>query len=302
MSDYSVAVVGPGAVGCFFGGHLAAVGREVTFCGRPGSVLPQVRVESRAAPVWVEAPRLRRAPAGGPVAWVLLATKCHQTAGAAEWLTRLCGPGTRVLVLQNGVEHHDRVGPLVGAATIVPGVVFCGVERVAPGELVHRSGGWVSVQEGPDGRAAAALFAGAGAGVRLEPDLNVVAWEKLCFNAAGGALLALTRRRNEVFGDAGIIALARTIAEEAARVGRAAGVALGGDVVDRVVARLEGLDPTGGSSLLFDQLAGRPLEWDARNGVVVRLAERYGVEVPASRVVSALLAASSGRSMGTSGG
>ncbi len=303
MLDASVAVVGPGAVGCFFGGHLAAIGRHVTFCARPGTRLPGLHIESPAAPLRLDAPRLLTDPAvAAPHPWVLLATKCHQTAGAAPWLAALCDADTRVLVLQNGVEHHDRVAPLAGPATIVAGVVFCGVERVAPGHLVHSGGGSVSVQDDADGRAAAALFEGAAARVQLEPDLAAVAWEKLCFNAAGGSLLALTRRRNEVFADPAILELSRAIATEAAAVGRAAGVALAPDVPDRVVARLRALDPAGGSSLLFDQLAGRPLEWDARNGVIVRLAARYGLEVPASRAVSALLSAGSGRSTGTSGG
>ena len=288
-----VAVVGPGAVGCFFGGHLAAAGRrEVVFCGRRR--LARIRVSSDAAPLDLAAPAMVLAPQRvGRVDWVLLATKCHQTAGAAPWLRRLCDARTRVLVLQNGVDHRERVAPWVGGATVVPAIVFCGVEARAPGDIVHRTHGYAAVQDDVAGRAAAALFEGAAAAIRPTGDLAAVAWDKLCSNAANGAITALTRRRNEVLREPAIQDLCRAVVAEVAAVGRAAGVTLPDDIADRVVERMAGWDPAGGSSMLYDHLAGRPIEHEARNGVVVRLADRYGVEVPVCRTLAALLAAAS---------
>ena len=226
---------------------------------------------------------------------MLLATKCHQTPGAARWLRRLCGPDTRVLVLQNGVDHRERVAPYIGDATVIPAIVFCGVEARAPGRLTHRTNGYAVVQDDAAGRAAAALFEGAAARVRLSEDVAVVAWDKLCSNAATGAITALTRRRNEVLREPSVRALCRAAVAEVAAVGRAAGVALPDDIVDRVLARMSQWDPAGGSSVLYDHLAGRPLEHEARNGVVVRLAERHGVDVPVCRTLATLLAAVSAR-------
>ena len=53
------------------------------------------------------------------------------------------------------------------------------------------------------------------------------------------------------------------------------------------------MDPDIGSSILFDRLAGRELEWDARNGVVRRLGRRHGIPTPVSDVLVPLLAAAS---------
>ena len=45
------------------------------------------------------------------------------------------------------------------------------------------------------------------------------------------------------------------------------------------------------NSLLADRLAGRPMEWDARNGVIVRLGAIHGVPTPVNAMASTLLAA-----------
>lgn len=70
------------------------------------------------------------AHAMGPVEWVIRAVKAHQTAGAASWLRALCGPRTRLAILQNGVEHVERVEPHAGGVSLVPVVVDCPAETV----------------------------------------------------------------------------------------------------------------------------------------------------------------------------
>ena len=47
------------------------------------------------------------------------------------------------------------------------------------------------------------------------------------------------------------------------------------------------------SSILADREAGRPLEWDIRNGVMQRRGRAHGIATPISDVLVPLLAASS---------
>jgi 2-dehydropantoate 2-reductase len=103
-----IAVVGPGAVGTFFAAHLAAAGRDVVSCAR--RPFERYIVESKQLPV--EAPAVvltDPADVEGPVPWVLVGVKAHQTAGAAGWLGRLCGRDTTVVAIQNGVEAVERL-------------------------------------------------------------------------------------------------------------------------------------------------------------------------------------------------
>jgi 2-dehydropantoate 2-reductase len=45
------------------------------------------------------------------------------------------------------------------------------------------------------------------------------------------------------------------------------------------------------NSMLADRLAGRPMEIEARNGVIVRLGEKHGIPTPLNRMAVALLRA-----------
>jgi 2-dehydropantoate 2-reductase len=226
--------------------------------------------------------------AAAPRTWVLLAVKTHQTAGAADWLRALCAPGTVVAVLQNGVEHRALVEPLVGPATVLPAIVWCPSEVISPGRVRQRGPARLSVPDEPAGAELGALLDGA-ARVDVVADFHTEAWRKLCLNAVA-APMVLAGRRAEVYREPGQLELARGIAEECVAVGRAEGARLGPETVDEVLGQILTFPPDMGTSMLFDRLAGRPLEWDARNGVISRLGARHGIPTPVSDEVVRRLA------------
>jgi 2-dehydropantoate 2-reductase len=287
-----VAVVGVGAIGAAMAAAVdRAGGQQLVLCAR--RPLDEVVVElPDGSPVAVDAPVVTD-PAGldGPADWVLLAVKAHQTAGAAGWLSALCGPQTTVAVMQNGIDHLERVGPLVGAAAILPVVNWCPVEPVAPGRVRQRDVLRLAVPAGAAGEGLAALL-GAHADVTIGGAFELEAWRKLCANAVSG-LMALAGRPAEIFALGDVREVARTLAHECAAVARAEGVELTDRDADDVIAWLEALPKDTGSSILTDRVAGRALEWEARNGVIGRLGRRHGVPTPASDTVSALLHAAS---------
>jgi 2-dehydropantoate 2-reductase len=287
-----VAVVGVGAIGAAI---AAAVdrdgGQELVLCAR--RALDEVVVElPDGSAVAVHAPVLTDpADLDGRADWVLLAVKAHQTAGAAGWLSALCGPGSTVAVLQNGIDHVERVGPLVGDAEVLPVVNWCTVERVAPGRVRQRDALRLAVPAGAAGEGLAALL-GAHADVTVGGGFELEAWRKLCANAVSG-VLALAGRPAEILALDDVREVARALAHECAAVARADGVELTVRDADEVIAWLEALPKDAGSSILTDRLAGRELEWEARNGVIGRLGRRHGVPTPVSDTVSALLHAAS---------
>ncbi len=174
---------------------------------------------------------------------------------------------------------------------MLPVVVELPAERTAPGRIRMRGGGRLTVPEGPNAGAFAALFAGGALAVERAADFASVAWRKLCLNAASGALTALTGRTVEVLHEPGMAELARGIILECCAVARAEGAALPDSVADEVLARLLATPAGSGNSMYYDRRAGRPLELDARNGVVVRLGARHGIATPLNAAACALLAA-----------
>lgn len=289
--------MGTGAVGAVTAAALAQTGRhEVLLCARRLRPAPTVWFDGGGGSVRLDAPVLvDPASVPGTVDAVVLAVKAHQTAGATGWLGRLRAEHTPVLVLQNGVEHVERLAGTVSAEHVVPGIVWCTAEEVAEGDVcVRRGDRRVEVPDDEAGRQVAALFAGSFLELRPLIDFRTAAWDKLVHNAVV-AVEPLTGRRAEVFGDPGIRALAAALAQECVAVARADGAELSPDYADVVMERLGAQPPGNGTSILYDRLAGRPLEWDARNAVISRIGTRHGVPTPVSDVLVPLLAACSHR-------
>lgn len=288
-----VALIGAGSVGSFFAAHLAAKGErdggiEVTVCAR--RPFTGLVVESDKAPVSTNPPvLLDPADLDGPFDWVLLGVKAHQTEGARGWLDAACGPASRVVTLQNGLDPEPRVRPFVGAAEIVPSVVYCGAELLEPGRIHHRNHGFLIVPAGPAADDLVELFEGTPAGIRPDHDFPAAQWQKLTSNVVANGITALTGRRFEVFGLPGIQELAATLARECIAVAGAEGAAVDEAYADLLVSGIQLIDPTSGTSMLYDREAGRPLEHEAIHGAVVEAAARHGIDVPMVRAVTGLL-------------
>jgi 2-dehydropantoate 2-reductase len=286
-----VAVVGPGSVGLFFAAHLAAAGTDVLACAR--RPFGEYVVESPKFPTQGPA-RVLTDPADvddGPYEWVLLTVKAHQTEGAAGWLRALCGPDTTVVVVQNGIEHEERVRPLAGVAEVLPAVVYCGAELLAPGHIRHFGGELLFVPERPESDRLVELFEGTPAEIRPTARFTTELWRKLGSNVVANGITALTRRRMEVMREPAVLDLGTQLLREAWTVGALDGAELGEDDVQKFASGIGTARGGGGTSMLYDRLAGRPTEHDAIYGAVVRAAERHGVDAPLCRAVQVLVEA-----------
>jgi len=287
----SIAIIGAGAIGGTIAAWLAQSSHHaVTLCVR--TPITDLEIETpegliRASPRVITDPE-----AAEPVDWILAATKAYDSAAAALWLPRLTGPGTRIAVLQNGVEHRERFRDLAAADRIVPAIVDIPAERSAPGRIRQRRTGTILVPDDTAGRAFVDLFAGTPIAVSTTPDFVTAAWRKLAVNCAG-IVNALTLRPAEVANDPGIAEVMRGLVAECVAVGRAEGADMPDSLPDTVVAGYRAAPPDSINSIHADRLAGRAMEIDARNGVIVRLGERHGIPTPYNRMAAAVLASQS---------
>jgi len=286
-----ILIVGAGAIGCSVGAALMEAGHDVTFCARQSFARLSVRKGDEPAKTFPA--RVVTSPSEiAPAEWVLLCVKAHQVPSAAAWLAAAVGPQTKVAVLQNGVEQRERVEPFVPTPTaIVPVIVELPVSRVSPGEVVWHRVALLSAQDDAPGKEFCTLFANSFITASAVDDLLTVAWKKLCLNAPGGAILALTGQPMAVFHKAGIVDVARAILRECVAVGRAEGAKLDEGLIEPQIEFFLKAGPDEGNSMYADRMAGRAMEWHARNGVIVRKGARHGIATPVSAALVPLLAA-----------
>jgi 2-dehydropantoate 2-reductase len=285
-----IAVVGPGAVGATVAARLHLAGHELLLCGHTPRDFLDVRPDGGETIIVPGPVHTDPADVTAPVEVVLLAVKATQIDDAGRWLSALCDEHTVVCVLQNGVEQVELVQPHCPASRVVPAIVWFGAET--------QPGGWVRLRGRPaltmpeTSGLVADLLRGAGCEVTIAADFTTAAWHKLLTNAMAG-LMVLTGRRSGMFRRDDMVALSRAYLAECLAVARAEGADLGDDVIDGIVEMFARVPDDMGTSMLADRRAGRPMEWEIRNGLVLRKARDHGLPAPISEVLVPLLAAAS---------
>jgi 2-dehydropantoate 2-reductase len=282
-----VAVVGVGAIGGVLAALLQVTGRhQITLCTR--RPIGSLTVKTPEGVVRVNAANLTEPSQAALVDWVFVPTKTYDALGAAAWLRVLCADNTPVAVVQNGVEHRERFSDVVSQHLTVPVIIDCPVERQADGTVHQRGVAKMQVEAGPLGEVFAQILSGSNAQVELTQDFVTAAWRKLCINSAG-AINALTLKPAGVLRDNALGQVAKDIVAECAAVARAEGARLDENVGQQVLDGYRAQPEDSINSMLADRLAGRPMEIDARNGVIVRKGRKHGIDTPLNRMIVALL-------------
>jgi len=287
----TIALIGPGAIGTAIAAALHEAGRTPTICGR--SAHEHLTLRSDDGDIVVPGP-VRTDPAGirNSFDLVFLAVKSTQIAAAAPWLSVLCAARTVVCVLQNGVEQKARVEPYVPGSPVLPSVVWFPAQREPGASVWLRGKARLTVPATPAADVVLAALHGTRCSVDTAEDFTSIAWRKLLQNALAG-LMVLAGRRAGMFSRADITALSLGYLRECLEVARAEGAALGDGVPQEIVDKFHAFPVDMGTSILADRQAGRPLEWDIRNGAVQRYGRVHGISTPISDLIVPLLAAAS---------
>jgi len=282
-----IALIGPGAIGGLVTTWLCQNRQnEVTVCAR--TPLRQLQMQTPYGSITAQPEVLLAPHESKAMDWVLVATKAYDSTAAAQWFPSLLADHTRVAVLQNGVDHVERFSALLPAERILPVIVDCPTERESPEIIIQRGEVTVVVPRSEAGADFCELFADTQINASQHEDFQTAAWSKLCINAAG-VVNALTGKPAGIANDPEAAKLMRLIVKETVAVGRAEGAALTDDMADEVVNIYRSQPSDSVNSLLADRLAGRPMEVDIRNGVIVRLGKKHGIPTPYNEMAVSLL-------------
>lgn len=288
----TVAIVGAGAVGGYYGARLAQHGHDVHFLLRGDydavrrngwtvrSCDGDFRITADEVMVYDDPKRMPRVD----LAVVTLKSTSN------DQLDRLVRPllhgDTAVLTLQNGLGNEDRLAELFGKSRVLGGMAFVCINRVAPGVIRHTDHGVIRIGDfATRGRSErveglAALFNASGVKCEVLDDLRFGRWQKLVWNIPFnglGATLDLTTDR--LVGNEEGLALVRQLMEEVRAAARADGVDLPAKIVDANINNTLTMGPYK-SSMQVDRQAGRPMEVEAILGEPLRRARAGGASTP----------------------
>lgn len=296
-----IAVFGAGGVGGYLAGRMISAGAaEVSLVAR-GAHLEALRREGlRVRSVFgdLECPVIATDDPGdiGAVDVVVFTVKATDTAAAAAQLGPLLGNGTAVITFQNGVDNADTIAAHTGRGHVLGGVALIFSTIREPGVIEHTGGPtrFIFGEFGGRHTDRAARFStvctDAGLEVDLTDGVESAMWRKYAFICAQSGMTAATRLPiGQLRADDASWGMFRRIVEEVCAVAAAEGVTLPDDTPATIVELGAGLDPNAFSSLHHDLTHGKPLELEALNGTVVRLAQKHGIQVPMNEAIHALL-------------
>lgn len=303
----SVAVIGAGAVGSYYGARLGQAGHDVRFLLRrdyDAVAARGLRIESHHGDFVLERPAIARDPAEiGPVDWVLCGLKTTSLDAAPDLIRPCLGPETRVLAIMNGLGIEERLSDALGTDRIFGGLAFTCINRGEPGAIHHYEYGQVSIAHLHDDPAelerALALWQDATVEVSAAPSIIRARWEKLCWNVPfNGLTVAAGGVTTEAVVTAPALrAEARALMEEVIAAGNADLAARdsperidGDEVITRMFILTDVMGPYRPSTLI-DFVEGRAIEVDAIFAEPARRARALGVPTPRLDQLAALLAA-----------
>ena len=296
-----IAVVGAGGVGGGFGAALAKAGADVTFIARGAHLAAMkskgLKVESPRGDTHLVPTQATDDPKTvGPVDVVLFCVKLWDVESAGAAIKPMVAADTAVIPLQNGVDASERLAPILGRQAVMGGVANISATIVEPG-VIRQTGtllrmvfGELDGSTSARGEAFAALCGRAGIDGVLSTAILTELWMKFILLASNAGVMALTRLPvGKLRDDPDISPWFTTAYEEVASVGRALGVVLPADAVEKTLNFNHNAPPQLMASMAVDLLRGNRIELPWLSGKVVELGRKHGVPTPTHALMYAAL-------------
>lgn len=292
-----IAVMGAGAVGCYYGGMLARAGHAVTLIARPAHVQAMaargLRMQGQGFDEWVALAASVDPAAVATADLVLFCVKSADTEYAGRLIAPHLPPQALVLSLQNGVDNAARLQVVLPTHAIAAAVVYVAVDMAGPGHVLHKGRGELVLAPAGAGavnsEVAAAALRAAGVPTEVSAAVREALWTKLLINCAYNAISAISQQPyGTSYAAPGVQDVMHDVVSECLAVAASDGVNLPGSVHE-TVARIALTMPGQLSSTAQDLARGKPSEIDYLNGHVVRRGQALGIPTPVNRTLWSLV-------------
>jgi 2-dehydropantoate 2-reductase len=296
-----IAVVGAGGVGGGFGAALAKAGADVTFIARGAHLAAMksagLKIEGGRGETHLVPTQATDDPKTvGPVDYVLFCVKLWDVESAGEHIKPLVGPNTAVIPLQNGIDAPERLVPILGKQAVMGGVAQISASIVAPG-VIRQVGTFMRMifgeLNGSPSKRGEDLFAmckKAGFDAVLSDQIVTELWMKFILLATNASVMAVVRQPiGKLRDDPDMKPQFVAAYNEVIAVGRARGVKLPADTLDKMLAFNTGAPPSMKPSMALDLERGNRIELPWLGGKVVELGRQLGVPTPTHSFMYAAL-------------
>ena len=286
----SIAVIGAGAMGSIYGGHLSRKhtvylidsNKELTEAiNRDGlEIEEEGRVNRYYPKAFSDAFGLE------PADLVILFVKALYSRAALESNRNLIGENTYILTLQNGAGHEELLSEFVPEAQIIIGTTedngkILGLGKVRRGGRGRTNIGALKRESEGMAFLLKEVLDECGFDTVIHENIQALIWEKLFVNVSLSAVTGLLGCPMGFVGENPYAwSMAKRLAKEALQVAGALGLVFEEDRILKKIKDTALESPEGITSICADLKAGRRTEVDTISGAVVRAAQKCGRSVP----------------------
>ena len=289
-----IAVMATGGVGGVFGAKFAEAGEDITFIAR-GAHLEEIKkngltILDDKGEVNIKDIQITDDPVSiGTVDFIIFAVKLWDTESAATICKPMLGPETVLIPFQNGVSSTETISKIIGETHTGRGISRVSASIEAPG-IIRRVGSYGSLAFAEAGGAKSTRMQAfldicnrVGVEAEIPDDIFRTLWQKYIFLVTVSGMTTAARQpmRSLIAGSEGLTTAINCMTE-VAEVGRAIGIDLPTDTVEKLVNFLKKMPQNMKASQAIDLENGRRLEAPWLTGNVCKMGRKYSIPTPAN--------------------
>ena len=284
--------MGAGAIGAYFGARLArlystwfvARGAHLQTMQQHGIRISSIHGDMHEYPGCVEDP----STLDGSFDLIIFSVKSYDTPKAIEQIRPVVSDHTIILSLQNGIENVGQLNQAFDPDQVIPATANIGVMVTEPGVVEHSAYGLVTVgttEDNTNERAINQIYhwmRSAEIDIKISEQMTETIWKKFTWNSVFNMTTGLLNVTTDQLwvADENIPPICRMLFEELQEAARLRdGIELEDDYLQAIVDRTRGMGAFK-TSTYQDRQKGKPLEYEAFTGAIVRIGRRYNQRFP----------------------
>ncbi len=291
MKKTEILIVGTGAVGSYFGGKLVRENTRVSaLCRSDFDIAREKGLEIQSyngdfvfkpAEVVRDAADLSVVPD-----YIVVCLKVLPDINIAGMIKDAVGPGTAIVLIQNGINIEKAVADAFPDNELISGIAFIAISRVQTGIARHTGSGKLILGNYPRGvtdktKLLADIWLNADVPCDLSEKVTRERWQKMVWNAAFNPISVLGGRADtlQMVDVPESEKLVRQVMKEVLALAKATGNELQDELIEGIIDRNKKMRPFK-TSMLVDYEMGRPMEVDAILGNAISIARELKINVP----------------------
>ncbi len=294
-----IAVIGAGAMGSIYGGHLS-LHNEVYLIDTNQAVVDHINqngltLQEDGADVVYHPTAVTSTEGVGPVDLVILFVKSLFSKAALSSNKGIIGPDTYLMTLQNGSGHEDILGEFAPENRIIIGTTedngaVLGLGHIRRGGAGKTNIGMLTEDTGNFLPRLKKCLDSCGFQGNIHENIRQLIWNKLFTNVSLSAVTGVLQvPMGFIAGNDHAWVITRQLIHEAVAVAHGLGLEADEEEITEKVRQTSLGSPEGITSICADLRDGRRTEVNTISGSVVRAAKKCGVPAPTHEMIVELV-------------